>query len=419
MKPRNAPSLAYLTGWYPAVRVTFILREVLRMRELGWNVRTASISPPERGADGFSEVEMHEVASTFYVKARGWRRGLADHAACLARRPVRYAAGLALALRLAGADPKALVYHCAYFAEAVVVGEWMRRNALDHLHVHFANASATVALMVRKIYGIPYSITVHGSDEFYDFRFYRLRRKIEGASFLRCVSSFTRSQLMKAGRPEDWDKLEVCALGVDPDVFQPVPRRAGRPFSILCTAGLATAKGQRILLDAVAELRGRGRQVRLDLIGDGPDRAALERAAARLNIAADVHFQGSAGQARVREFLADADVFVLPSFAEGVPVCLMEAMAMEVACVATYVGGIPELIDSGRDGILVPPSDAVRLADAIETLMDDAGLRLSLGRAGRRKVIEKYNLGPNVEKLAAMFSRRLPAAPEARAAETA
>ena len=346
--------LAYLVSQYPAVSHTFILREIHQLRQLGIAIRTASIEPSTPGPNGFTEAESREAAATFCVKTRSPLRIVLDHATCFARRPRAYLAGLVSAFRLAGLDLKAVLYHLVYFAEAVTVGEWMRRNALPHLHVHFANAAATVALLVKKTHGIPYSVTVHGSDEFYGIEFYRLREKVAGASLVCCVSRFTRSQLMKASPREHWGKLEVCPLGVDPAVFKPVGSRAGDAFEILCVGRLVPAKGHSVLLAAVARLTGRGRRVQLSLVGDGPDRQALESIAAGLNIRERVHFHGSVNQDRILEFLERADAFVLLSFAEGIPVCLMEAMAMEIPCIATFVGGIPELIQSGEDGILVP-----------------------------------------------------------------
>jgi colanic acid/amylovoran biosynthesis glycosyltransferase len=407
MNPGSTPVLAYLVSQYPAVSHTFILREIQQLRQLGIDIRTASVKPPAPSPAGFTEAEAAEGAATFYVKTRGPFWILCDHAACFVRGPRAYLTGLLLAFRLAGLDLKAVFYHLFYFGEAVTVGEWMRRHGLRHLHVHFANAASTVALLLQKTHGIPYSMTVHGPDEFYDAGFYHLREKIEGASFICCISQFCRSQLMKASSLDHWEKMEVCPLGVDPEAFQPGHATAASVFRILCVGRLTPAKGQAVLLAATARLVERGRPVHVGLVGDGPDRQALESAAARLNIASHVTFHGSINQNLLRGFLENTDVFVLPSFAEGVPVSLMEAMAMEIPCISTNVAGIPELIQSGEEGILVPPSDAGLLAVAIEKLLDDPELRVRLARAGRRKVVQEYNLRTNTQRLAAIFEPRL------------
>jgi glycosyltransferase involved in cell wall biosynthesis len=341
------------------------------------------------------------------VASRGLFGILADHLCCLLRRPAGYAAGLALTFRLARLDLRALMYHLFYFAEAVVVAQWLGRHRLNHVHVHFGNAGSTVALLARRIRGTPYSITVHGPDEFYGLAEYRLRQKIEGASFLCCISSFARSQLMKASDPRQWGKMEVCPLGVDVAKYTPRPAPAGAAVTILCTGTLDLRKGQTVLLAAAAQLRERGREIRIVLAGDGQHRRRVEAVAAQLRLQPVVTFEGAVNQDRVRELLQMADIFALPSLAEGVPVSLMEAMAMEIPCVSTYVAGIPELIESGVDGLLVPASDAGLLADAIDRLIADPGLRRRLGAAARRKIVERYNLSVNCERLLEIFAQRI------------
>ena len=415
IKSRGGTSLAYLVSQYPAVRHTFILREVLQLCQSGLPIQTASIRDPELTTDGGSAAETREAERTFYVKSRPVWKILSDHASCGLRRPVGYLSGLLLAVRMGGLDLRAVLYQLFYFAEAVVVGEWLCRYRLNHLHIHFANSAAIVAMLIQRIYRIPYSITVHGSDEFYDVRFYHLREVIEHSSFICCISRFCRSQVMKETATEHWEKLEIAPLGVDPWVFLPC-RAEEHPFTIACTGGLVIGKGQMTLLAAVAELLRRGRCVRLDLMGDGPARGTLEQEAHRLNIAANVTFHGLVAQEQVREILARANLFVLPSFAEGVPVSLMEAMSMEIACISTYVGGIPELIRSGEDGILIPPGDVRLLVTAIESLIDNPTLRARLAKAGRCKIIEDYNLQTSTEKLVSIFERRLGSKSRAAAA---
>lgn len=406
MRHGEALRLAYLVSQYPAVTHTFILREVRQLRALGFEIHTISIKPPGSSRNGSTSAEIDETACTFYVKSRNPLRILRDHAACLVRRPARYFAGLFSALRLAGPDLLGLIHHFAYFAEAVVAGQWMRQNRLNFLHVHFANSGATIALIIRKVYGIPFAMTVHGPDEFYDTDDYHLREKVAAASFICCISQFCRSQLMKASLPEDWSKMEVCALGVDPEEFQRAPKRAEGPVQIVCVGSLVPRKGQAILLAAVARLAGPGRKLKVHMVGDGPDRPFLEDLALRLRIVESVEFHGALNQDAVRQLLERGDIFVLPSFAEGVPVSLMEAMAMEIPCVSTNIAGIPELIESGRDGMLVPPSDPDLLARAIARLVEDPDLRTRMGQAGRCKVVEDYNLPENARRLSEILERR-------------
>ncbi len=409
MTSPSSVSLAYLVGHYPGVSLTFILREVQLLRDMGIEVRTASINAPEPSRDGFTDAEKDEQRRTFYVKARGLLRIALDHARCFASRPGRYLSGLAFTLRLGGLHPKVCLSHVFYFAEAVVVGQWMQRSELDHVHVHFANNTATVALIAARIFPIRYSVTVHGPNEFYSVELYRLREKLEGAAFVCCIGQYCRSQLMRITQPEQWPKFHISPLGVNPGVFEPRPFPERSPFNILCVGRLVPEKGQAILVQAVGSLLGRGHDIHLHLVGDGPSRSSLEAMVTQLGIQSAVTFHGSMNQERLRSLFAVAAVFVLPSFAEGIPVALMEAMAMEIPCVSTFVAGIPELIDSGRNGILVPPSDSKLLADGIERLITDAAFRRSVGEAGRLKVMSCYNLQPNVDRLAGIFRDQLAA----------
>jgi colanic acid/amylovoran biosynthesis glycosyltransferase len=400
--------LAYLVSEYPAVSHTFILREVRRLRAMNFEVRVASINPGRQALCQMTAEEHGEARATFYIKTVGAAGAVRAHFATIFRRPAAYLRGLSFAVRLAGADLKRLVFALFYFVEAVMLGRWMELQSLSHVHVHFANSAAQVALIASRIFPIQYSLTVHGPDEFYDTRGLRLKEKIAGASFVTCISHFATSQLMMLSPPAQWHKFEIAPLGVDPTIFRPHSfRSAPDPFEVLCVGRLVAAKGQHVLLDATDRLVRKGVRIRLRLIGDGSERASLEQGAARRKLKPYVIFEGSINQDRIREFYCGADAFVLASFAEGVPIVLMEAMAMEIPCVATYVGGVPQLIRDDVDGLLVPPADVRALVSAIERLIADPGLRLRLGAAGRARVLERYNLEPNVIRLAKIFSAQL------------
>jgi glycosyltransferase involved in cell wall biosynthesis len=398
--------IAYLVSMYPAVSHTFILREVLALRQLSIELEVASINDPS--AYMLTAEERGEEQRTFYVKRQGAAGAGATAARMLLRHPARLVRGLRRALQLSGPGLKRRSLHVFYWLEALILLDWMRRRRLTHLHVHFATPASTVALILASMAPITFSMTVHGPDEFYDVPGYRLAEKIEAALFVVCISFFARSQLMKISGQALWSKLEVARLGVDASHFAPPPPRAQpEPLEILCVGRMVPAKGQRILLEAVARLVEEGRSVRLRLIGDGPDRAALEQFAATRGIARHTSFEGAVNQERIRAFYAGADVFALPSFAEGIPVVLMEAMAMEIPCVSTRIHGIPELIRDGVDGLLVAPSDVDGLCQAFRTLMDEPCLRQSLGRAGRARVQAEYDLPRSVDRLAAIFHHRL------------
>jgi colanic acid/amylovoran biosynthesis glycosyltransferase len=400
--------VAYLTSKHPAISQSFILREVQKLRELNFDIQVASINPHGRSSGELTDDEIKEVSSTFYIKNTPILAIFAAHLMTLARQPRAYLRGFVYALRLAEPSLKKVGLSVAYFVEAVIVGRWMASRSLRHLHVHLANPACSVGLITSKVFPIGFSFTVHGPDEFYDVPGYCLAQKIAGASFICCIGYFARSQLMKLSLPEHWAKFEVAPLGVDPAIF--VPRRFRRSkdrFEILCVGRLVPAKGQHVLIAAIDELLKAKHKIFLRIVGDGPNYDSLRRDVADRGLENEVVFEGPVNQDRIREFYGCADAFVLPSFAEGIPVALMEAMAMEIPCISTFIAGIPELIRHEIDGILVAPSDDHALATAIERLIVTPELRSRFGRAGRSRVIEKFNLEPNVAHLATIFLRRI------------
>ena len=217
------------------------------------------------------------------------------------------------------------------------------------------------------------------------------------------------SQLMKVSSTSQWHKIELLPLGIDPDRFAPgcVPPVGRATFDVISVAQLAPVKAQHILIDAIATLIREGRPIRLRLVGEGPDRPSLEKHIVGSGLSGNINLVGALNQDQLRILYRESDAFALASFAEGVPVVLMEAMAMEIPCIATWIAGIPELIQNEVDGLLVPPSDVGQMSAAIRRLMDDPELRRRIAKAGRRRIIEQYNLSVNTGRLSEVFERRL------------
>ncbi|MFZ2450469.1 MAG: glycosyltransferase family 4 protein [Methylovulum miyakonense] len=402
--------IAYLVSQYPAYSHTFILREVLQLRQFGVDIAVASINAPDRPFDKLTEVERTEAEQTFYVKAQGMAKAAAALGKTLATQPAGLLRGLKHAFKLGGWDIKRLLYHGFYLLEAVLVGQWMRSKNLSHLHVHFATPAASVGMLVKTVFGTSFSFTVHGPDEFYDAAGYNLPEKILAADFIFCISHYARSQVMKLSPVQAWAKLDVCRLGVDPERFTPTPKiKVNCQCELLCVGRLTSAKGQAILLEAVAALQRQQVPVRLTLVGMGPDGQSLKAYAGQLGISGQVRFTGAVDQDHILGYYQTADIFVLPSFAEGLPVVLMEAMAMEIPCITTAITGVPELIQNGEDGLLVAASDCEGLTAAIRRLASDPDLRRTIGQAGRNKVLAEYDLHKNTRHLFAMLDKRLKA----------
>ncbi len=402
MKP---PRLAYLVSQYPSFNHTFVLREVRELRARGWDILTVSVHPPDRPPEALPTEEAAEYALTWYLLPLRRASALRAHLATLLRRPRAYLAALLRALALGHASPRQWLPGLSHFGAAVIIGAELHRRGFSHVHAHF---TSTLALLISRLFSISYSATMHGPDEFLDPAGFALEQKIDASAFLVAISHYARSQLMRFSRPSHWDRFEVCPLGVDVRVFLPAPRPASPgPLHLLTVGRLAPVKGHHVLLGTLQRLVRQGRSVRLSLAGDGPLRAELESAVRRFGLSSHVSLLGWLDQKSIRELYRSADIFVLPSFAEGVPVVLMEAMAMEIPCVASRVNGVPELIRDQQDGLLTPPSDEEALAEALIRLMDSPELRRTLAVSGRRQVEERYNLQRNVARLSEIFAARL------------
>lgn len=412
-RANSAPRMAYLISRYPSVSHTFILREVRQLRLNGFEIACASVNAPDRSRDAMTADEREELDQTYYLKAHGVAGALGGHCWGLAR-PAAYLRGLRKALTFGGWNIKQMLYGFFYFTEALMLARWMHSQKIGHLHVHFGTAAANIALLLKQVLPIGLSMTIHGPDEFYDVQAEKLIEKIGAADFMVCIGRFARSQLMKLSPAASWGKFDICPLGVDVANYNPVRQPAGdRPFTILCVGRLTPAKGQHVLVDACTVLRDWGRQFKVVIVGNGPDENSLRAAVDRHELNDFVEMTGPLNQDQVRAWYARSDVFVLPSFAEGIPVVLMEAMASGVPCVTTRITGIPELIRDGIDGLLTTPSDVQELADTLAQLIDDPALRHELGEAGRERVREHYDLNPNVTRLAQIFRRRLEGVPHA------
>lgn len=387
--PLDGP-IAYLTGEYPRATDTFIQREVAALRDLGFEVATCSIrrTGPEHIV-GPEQAE--EQGRTFHVlsAARSPMRSLRAHGRAL-RQPGRYLSALSLAWRTAPKGIKGRLYNLIYFAEAVVLAEELTSRGVVHLHNHIAKASCTVAMLCSALSGIPYSFTLHGPDIFFEPHHWRLDAKIARAAFVACISDFCRSQAMVFSDRSHWDKLHVVHCGIDPARYAGPTQEMGQ--ELLFVGRLAAVKGLPVLFDALKSALTVRPDLRLTLIGDGPDRKQLEAEVKDLGLSRAVTFAGYKGQSEVAKALKASDLLVLPSFAEGVPVVLMEAMAAGKPVVTTRIAGVPELVEDGVSGLLVPPGDSDALAAAICAALSDSRTHARMGAAGRAKVARDFDI---------------------------
>jgi glycosyltransferase involved in cell wall biosynthesis len=412
----KSPRIGYLVSQYPAVNHTFILREIQTLRRTGFEIHVVSIRTPDRPATTLSADEAAEYNLTETVLATIPWGALRTHIRVAVTRPLAYLRSLLYTVRLGGGKIRRTWRLLLFFAEAVIAGDRFALAGCVHIHSHF---SSTVALLTAHLFGFALSVTIHGPAEFED-RDFLMAEKVSRCTFVATISRYGANRVMQAADPRDRDKVLALPLGVDPTVFHPPTHRqrsADGKVRMVSVGRLAPVKGYHLLITAIGKLVSEGRSnLSLTVVGDGPLRSSLEELVARLSLADVVRLLPFCNHDRVIEFYRDSDIFVLSSLAEGVPVVLMEAMAMELPCIGSRIAGIPELIRDGTDGLLVPASDTDALAAALGRLIDCPELCERLGKAGRRRVMECYNLGPNVERLAEVFREMVPVTSEASAA---
>jgi glycosyltransferase involved in cell wall biosynthesis len=397
--------VAYLVNQYPSVSHTFIRREIEALEKLGCEVVRYSLRP--MGEKALPDpADRHELELTHALLGKGARAILPAVARIASLRPASFARAEQLTMRIGRRSERGLLRNFAYLAEACALVELLERDKVQHVHAHFGTNSAAVVMLAHELGGVTYSFTAHGPEEFDKPDLIALREKIARAAFVVGVSSFGRSQLYRYCDGSAWSKVHVVRCGVDAAYVtqQPTPVPA---VPRLCSVGrLSEQKGQLLLVQAAAQLKREGRKFELVLVGDGPMRAEIEALIAREGMSEDVTITGWASGDEVRRQIEAARAFVLPSFAEGLPVVLMEALGRGRPVITTYIAGIPELVQNGVNGWLVPAGSSEHVADAMRAALDATPEQLSeMGQRGYERVREMHDAEHNARTLLSLFER--------------
>jgi glycosyltransferase involved in cell wall biosynthesis len=292
-----------------------------------------------------------------------------------------------------------------YLLEACVILDWLKAESVKHLHAHFGTNSAEVAMLVRELGGPPFSFTPHGPEEFDKARFIGLPEKIKRAAFVAAVSSFGRSQLYRYTPYEMWDKIKVVHCGLEKAFYENVPASTQFPNRLVCVGRICEQKGQSLLVEAASLLAKRNSNFELVLAGDGEMRPEIEALITRYELQAKVRITGWISSEQVREEILAARALVLPSFAEGLPVVIMEAMSLQRPVISTFIAGIPELVVPGEHGWLVPAGDVQALLGAMEACLRAEPEAISaMGMRARARVIERHDADKEAAKLVELFA---------------
>ncbi|MEP6784457.1 MAG: glycosyltransferase [Sphingomonadales bacterium] len=398
--------IAYLVSQYPATSHTFIRREVEALRRQGITIETFSVrhpAPSERVAA--SDVAAHDT--TFYILPASPLDLIGAHITALFSRPGAYLSTLLAATRHRPPGAREFLWSLFHFAEAIVLASALRRRNITHLHNHFANAGATVGHLAARYLGLPWSLTLHGISETDYPAGLMLADKVRAAQFVACVSWFGRAQAMRLVAPDQWNKFMIVRCALDLKVLPHIERSERHDLPhIVCVGRLSSEKGHAGLLSALVTARSSGLDVRLTFVGDGPERAGLEALAAELLPPKTVTFAGRLDEMATLSAIGDADLLVLPSFMEGLPVVLMEAMALGTPVISSRVAGVPELITDGVEGRLFTPANWDDLANALLTAFAHPEDTSGMAVAARAKVAREFDIDMAIAPLIARFGSR-------------
>lgn len=395
--------LAYLVSQYPAVSHTFIRREVAALRRRGIDVATFSIRAPS-DADVAGDADRIEADRTYIVLKQSLVALLRSHAWGLISRPARYFHTLRLALRHRPPGLRAFWLALAHFGESILLSHELHRRSIRHLHTHFANSGATVGLLSTRFLRLTWSFVIHGPSETDFPAGYLLGEKIKAADMVICAHWFGCSQGMRLVPPEYWGKFEVVRCGLNRAELPTPAAVIQEERTIVCVGRLAPDKGQAGLLEAFVDIHQRFPDARLKLIGGGPDRERLAALAHDLGLAGVVRFLGPLPEAATLMEIASSEIMVLPSFWEGLPVVLMEAMALGVPVITSRIAGVPELIEDGANGLLFTPGKWSELTECLGRMMGDGELRQKLATAGRERIFPEFDVDTSASQLEKCFA---------------
>lgn len=396
--------VAYLISKYPAVSHTFIQREIKALRNLGWEICTFSIRKPKR-EELVDDEALREAVSTQNLLPIQYTELLKALVWALRTRPLTLLTTMVVAVFPPQSGFRTRLKWAAYFAESIQLAHSLHKSQCDHLHCHFGNSASNTAMLAARLARCTWSMTLHGS-ELNDIRGNALVEKAQRASFVVFVSANGRARVMLHAPATLWKKFHIvrCGLQIE-DWSDGESEHAAQ--AIVCVARLSHEKAHRILLDSLAILSERDRDFKCLLVGDGPLRSEIDAQIRDLGLADRVGLAGALAPAGVRERLRGAQIAVLSSLTEGLPVSIMEAMAMRCAVVATQVGGVGELVEHNVSGLIVPPGDSIALADALDCLLGSPHQAQELGRAAAKKVRAEFAGDLSAEQLSALFKRTL------------
>ena len=396
-------NIAYLVNEYPAVSHSFVRREIAGIEGAGGTVFRFSVRHSDPGL--LPDVrDKREYEKTEVILENNWFGLVLQMFIKALASPIQFADAMRIAFTGSSFRPSDIVRRIAYIAEAAWLTRQLKDQDVKHLHAHFGTNSATVARLAYKLGGPPYSFTVHGPDEFDRPIELDLRGKISDALFAVAISNFGKGQLMRWANYRDWGKIEVIRCGVDDNfIWDDRSKPTYEKTQFASIARLSGQKGIPLLIQAAAILKDDGYRFTIQLIGGGEMQQQVETMIRDYDLQDHVNLVGWASSMEIVECLLDSKAMVLPSFAEGLPVVIMEALALEIPVIVTAIAGTPELVDD-QCGWLIRSGSVDALAEALKTAMRTPPQTLAeMGKAGRERVVSLHDSMKNGADLFELF----------------
>lgn len=395
--------IAYLASLYPYASDTYVRNEVETLRIKGFEVKTFAVRRPPDSWLVDPKIQA-EAQRTQYVLSGAVPRLIIAFFLTALTKPIRLIQSFHLVWRSHSPGLLNRVRQFIYVCEGALLSRLLVRSRIEHLHNHVAENSATVAMIASQLSGIPFSMTVHGPGIFYHPRAWGLAEKIQRSSFTACITEFCRSQCMVFTDPKYWKRLVVIRCGLLDEFLVSSPMPIGDSPNFVCIGRLCAEKGHMLLLEAVRRLVAKGIDIELTIIGDGPLRKELEEFSNRWNLTHKVRFLGWQSTSTVREHINSSRGLILASFAEGLPIVIMEALAMARPVITSWITGIPELVEHRKNGWLIPAGSIDSLETAIrEALSTPVEELWAMGMAGRERVLRMHSAAVEADKLAKLF----------------
>lgn len=398
--------LAYFTNQYPKVSHSFIRREILALENLGHTVERFALRSDE--TELVDSLDLDEFSKTSHVLSESYLSIILICISTMIVRPIRFLSTFALAVKLGFRSDRGMFRNIAYMLESCVLLNWQRDKNIQHIHAHFGTNSTSVVMFAHLLGGVGYSFTIHGPEEFDKPEFISLAEKVKYSRFVVVISSYGRSQLYRWIPLIQWHKVNIIHCAVDDLVIDVPLQELPEQVEFVSIGRLAEQKGQLLMLEALHKLKLSGVEVKLTLVGDGPLKLIIEQKIIDYGLADNVVITGALSGIEVIKAIDKASILLLPSFAEGLPVVIMEALARCRPVLSTYIAGIPELVVPEQSGWLVPAGDVDTLARKIREVIEMRNAELStMGKKGREQVLLKHNSKIEAAKLAMLFESNI------------